>query len=269
MHSAFVVLMYSSIAVLINVVSLSPSVDASDSEAEAGNHGHGTVTGLSNMVYFVHTGITINKPEYTFFQRVKRQVFGEDQDEKPRIKELIVKSNVISRFGTVVMESVIENSSPDDKEATFQVMLPDEAFMSNFTMVINGKFYQTKVVSKEEAEEQYEEAKNQNKTAGMVSNEDWEPEKRIRGMEKFKVSVNIAANSSIAFSLTYLKLLRRRLGSYEQRISVRPNQIIEKLLMSIRVYEEQGIINFNKFLTSTVHIWTQHFIMNNPHHRMP
>lgn len=47
-----------------------------------------------------------------------------------------------------------------------------------------------------------------------------------RKMEKFSVSVNIAANSSVTFTLTYEELLQRRLGKYELMIRVKPKQLV-------------------------------------------
>lgn len=46
-------------------------------------------------------------------------------------------------------------------------------------------------------------------------------------MEKFSVSVNIAANSNVTFTLTYEELLQRRLGKYELMIRVKPKQLVQ------------------------------------------
>ena len=49
-----------------------------------------------------------------------------------------------------------------------QVQLPIEAFISNFTMTIDDVVYIGKVLEKEEAQQVYDEAKDQDQTAGMV-----------------------------------------------------------------------------------------------------
>lgn len=46
-------------------------------------------------------------------------------------------------------------------------------------------------------------------------------------MEKFSVSVNIAPQSRVTFTLTYEELLQRRLGSYEIMIGVQPKQLVQ------------------------------------------
>ncbi len=48
-----------------------------------------------------------------------------------------------------------------------------------------------------------------------------------RKMEKFLVSVNVAAKSSVTFILTYEELLQRKLGQYEILIRVQPKQPLQ------------------------------------------
>lgn len=47
-------------------------------------------------------------------------------------------------------------------------------------------------------------------------------------MEKFSVSVNIAANSTVAFVLTYEELLQRKMGQYEMLIRVTPELPVQE-----------------------------------------
>ena len=195
----------------------------------------------NNMVYFVFNKLSVTDTPYDTSERQKREV---SEDEKPEVQQLIVTSNIISRFSTVAIDSLVHNPGVVDKEATFQVMLPEEAFISNFTMLIDGELYEAEVMSKEEAEDQYKKAQEENITAGLVESKAWQPVEKVRGMERFQVSINIKRNSTVAFTLNYMELLRRRLGLYEQRISVRPNQIVSELSISIRLFEQQGIIDW-------------------------
>ena len=45
-------------------------------------------------------------------------------------------------------------------------------------------------------------------------------------MEKFSVSVNIASNSNVTFTLTYEEMLQRRHGQYEILTRVKPKQLV-------------------------------------------
>lgn len=47
-------------------------------------------------------------------------------------------------------------------------------------------------------------------------------------MEKFSISVNIAANSTVAFVLTYEELLQRKMGQYEILTRVTPKQPVQE-----------------------------------------
>ncbi|XP_016331786.1 inter-alpha-trypsin inhibitor heavy chain H3-like [Sinocyclocheilus anshuiensis] len=60
-------------------------------------------------------------------------------------------------------------------------------------------------------------------------------------METFSVSVNIAPQSSVTFTLTYEELLQRRLGSYEIMLGVRPKQLVQNFEIVVDIYEPKGI----------------------------
>ena len=49
-----------------------------------------------------------------------------------------------------------------------------------------------------------------------------------RKMEKFSVSVNIAANSNVTFTLTYEELLQRKQGHYEILTRVKPKTLVQE-----------------------------------------
>ncbi|KAI8511788.1 hypothetical protein Bbelb_108880 [Branchiostoma belcheri] len=59
---------------------------------------------------------------------------------------------------------------------------------------------------------------------------------------KFRVSVNVAAQSKVTFNLTYEELLQRRLGSYELVLSVRPQQVVRHLKIDVRIIETRDIV---------------------------
>ncbi|KAI4873910.1 hypothetical protein NFI96_023976, partial [Prochilodus magdalenae] len=61
-----------------------------------------------------------------------------------------------------------------------------------------------------------------------------------RKMEKFSVSVNVAANSNVTFTLTYEELLQRHFGRYEIMIRVKPKQLVHHFEIVADIYEPQG-----------------------------
>uniref|UniRef100_A0A671NCD7 Inter-alpha-trypsin inhibitor heavy chain H3 n=1 Tax=Sinocyclocheilus anshuiensis TaxID=1608454 RepID=A0A671NCD7_9TELE len=116
------------------------------------------------------------------------------------------------------------------QEVFFEVDLPKTAFITSFSMLIEGRIYVSEVKEKEQARQQYESAVSSGQTAGLV-----------KKMETFSVSVNIAPQSSVTFTLTYEELLQRRLGSYEIMLGVRPKHRVSHPQIVVDIYEPKGI----------------------------
>ncbi|CAB1314808.1 unnamed protein product [Coregonus sp. 'balchen'] len=126
------------------------------------------------------------------------------------------------------------NKANSSQEVFFDVDLPKTAFITNFSMEIEGQTYTGKVKEKEQAKKQYQKAVSTGQTAGLVKASG-------RKMEKFSVSVNIAANSNVTFILTYEELLQRKLGQYEIMTHVKPKQLVQHFEIVADIYEPQGI----------------------------
>ncbi len=56
-------------------------------------------------------------------------------------------------------------------------------------------------------------------------------------MEKFSVTVNVAANSGVIFILTHEELLQRHFGKYELMIRVKPQQLVQHF--EVHYYPQQ------------------------------
>ncbi|NWJ02151.1 ITIH4 inhibitor, partial [Crypturellus undulatus] len=150
------------------------------------------------------------------------------------IYSLRVDCRVTSRFAHTVITSKIANRANESREATFEVELPKTAFISNFSMSIDGKVYPGIIKEKASAQQQYDAAVSQGQSAGLV---------KITGrkLEQFQVSVSIAAGSKVTFELTYEELLKRQLGKYELLLKVRPQQLVQHFQMDVHIFEPQGI----------------------------
>uniref|UniRef100_A0A4W2F8Y4 Inter-alpha-trypsin inhibitor heavy chain H3 n=1 Tax=Bos indicus x Bos taurus TaxID=30522 RepID=A0A4W2F8Y4_BOBOX len=131
-----------------------------------------------------------------------------------------VNCKVTSRFAHNVVTTRAVNHANTAKEVSFDVELPKTAFITNFTLTIDGVTYPGKVKEKEVAKKQYEKAVSQGKTAGLVKASG-------RKLEKFTVSVNVAAGSKVTFELTYEELLKRHKGKYEMYLKVQPKQLVK------------------------------------------
>ncbi|XP_035243572.1 inter-alpha-trypsin inhibitor heavy chain H3-like isoform X22 [Anguilla anguilla] len=145
-----------------------------------------------------------------------------------------IKSAVSSRYAMTVITSRVANRANKSQEVLFHVELPKNAFISKFSMNMDGRVYDGVVKKKEEAQSQYTEAVSRGQSAGLVSAVG-------RTLEEFQTSVTVAAHSKVTFELTYEELLKRRLGQYELLIKARPTQVVKDFKIEVRVFEQQGI----------------------------
>lgn len=110
---------------------------------------------------------------------------------------------------------------------------------------IDGRVY---LKENDKAKQQYETAVSMGKTAGLVKYAGIESavddravaeaslnarhfcpgRASARKMRKFSVSINIAANSTVAFVLTYEELLQRKMGQYDILTRVTPKQPVQE-----------------------------------------
>ncbi|XP_059679501.1 inter-alpha-trypsin inhibitor heavy chain H4 [Gavia stellata] len=150
------------------------------------------------------------------------------------IYSLHVDCKVTSRFAHTVITSKIVNRANESREATFEVELPKTAFITNFSMSIDGKVYPGIIKEKASAQKEYDTAVSHGQSAGLV---------KITGrkLEQFHVSVSIAAASKVTFELTYEELLKRQLGKFELLIKVRPKQLVKHFQIDVHIFEPQGI----------------------------
>ena len=157
------------------------------------------------------------------------------------ITELHISSHVESRFATVDVFSRMVNNYNTSTQAAFVVQIPETAFITNFSMVINGTSYLGKVEEKKESKS-FDEAQEEGQSAWQIS---YHGRDRDRDMDVFEISVNVEANSEVSFALIYQELLERRLSKYVQRFIVQPLQIVPNLSLKASFKESQGFKDFD------------------------
>ena len=134
-------------------------------------------------------------------------------------------------------------------DCLLQVQLPVSAFISDFTLWLGADHYNSEVLSKEEAKEQFETARNNSQAAGLVTSQGqtqyMDLNEGIHKMEIFRIQVSIPGNTHARFVLTYQELLTRHRSIYTHRISVRPGQIVRDFNVTVFAYEPQGFRHFD------------------------
>ena len=79
-----------------------------------------------------------------------------------------MNSRIALRYAITDVETQIQNIHGIASKAVFDMIIPKDAFVSNFYMVINGKTYRGKVETKETAENIFAES---HVTSGLVQSE--------------------------------------------------------------------------------------------------
>ncbi|XP_004691154.1 PREDICTED: inter-alpha-trypsin inhibitor heavy chain H5 [Condylura cristata] len=165
--------------------------------------------------------------------RVPRQVrLLQRLKTKPLMTEFSVKSTIISRYAFTSVSCRMLNRASEDQETEFQMQIPAGAFITNFTMLIGDQVYQGEITEKEKKNGEMVKEKR-NKTTTENNGE--------KGTEMFRASVVIPSKDKAAFLLSYEELLQRRLGKYEHVISVRPQQLVGRLMVEVNILEQSGI----------------------------
>ncbi|XP_013916056.1 PREDICTED: inter-alpha-trypsin inhibitor heavy chain H3-like [Thamnophis sirtalis] len=167
-------------------------------------------------------------------RNIKKRNVADTNTDGIDIQSMNINSHITSRFAHNVITSRAINLGNASKEAFFDVDLPKTAFITNFTMTINGVVYPGTIKEKEAAQKQYQQAVSRGQTAGLVKASG-------RKTEKFTVSVNIAASSEVVFELAFEELLKRRFGHYEMFIKVNPKQLVKNFEIEVNIFEPQGI----------------------------
>ncbi|XP_072393627.1 inter-alpha-trypsin inhibitor heavy chain H4-like isoform X1 [Diabrotica undecimpunctata] len=159
-----------------------------------------------------------------------------DVEQKPPIiYEMNVNSNVSNRFATTVIESKVKNAYAIPREAVFSVILPEQAFISEFVMIIGGKSYKAYVKGKEEAKNIYDKAVSSGQSAAHVA-------VSARDSHRFTVSVNVEPEAKATFLLTYEELLERRNNQYELVLNINPGQIVKDLNVKVNISESRPLV---------------------------
>ncbi|KAJ8261763.1 hypothetical protein GJAV_G00158130 [Gymnothorax javanicus] len=169
-------------------------------------------------------------------RRVPRQVKAllNKQETKPHIQDLAVKTTIISRYAFTAVSCTMVNRHTAATKGVFQFQMPSTAYVSNFTMIIAGRVYPSEIKPKEKKVKQVKEGDSKHKKKDNGGESESE-------METFRVSVSIPGKNRAVFLLTYEELLQRRLGRYELVTSLRPLQLVSRLMVDITIVDGSEI----------------------------
>eukprot|EP00066_Takifugu_rubripes_P022258 XP_011611524.1 PREDICTED: inter-alpha-trypsin inhibitor heavy chain H5 [Takifugu rubripes] len=173
-------------------------------------------------------------------RRVPRQVKTIlAKETRPLIQELSIKTTIMSRYAFTAVYCAMLNRRSAASEGVFQLQIPANAYVSNFTMIIGGRVYQSEIRPREKKVKP-EDGRAKNKESGDLSAE---PETEV-----FKMAANIPGRNRAVFMLTYEELLQRRLGRYEHVTSLRPLQLVSRLTLDVTIIDHSAITGLEVLL---------------------
>uniref|UniRef100_A0A8C9ZKE7 Inter-alpha-trypsin inhibitor heavy chain 2 n=1 Tax=Sander lucioperca TaxID=283035 RepID=A0A8C9ZKE7_SANLU len=150
------------------------------------------------------------------------------------VKSYKVESRITSRFAHTTVRSSVVNSGSKAQSIGFNVQIPKRAFITNFTMNVNGITFVGSVKEKTVARNLYAQARARGKAAGIVRY--WTSD-----METFKTEVHVPPGSNIEFELHYQEMMHRKLGFYEHSLYLQPGRLVPQFQVDVYIFEPKGI----------------------------
>ncbi|MCD4844401.1 MAG: VWA domain-containing protein [Methanosarcinales archaeon] len=140
-----------------------------------------------------------------------------------------ITTNVNNGYAITTVEEKLTNPHDTPTDDEFRFLIPDDAFISGFSIFVDGVEYKADVLLKEEADEQFEQAVSEGKTAGLL---------KVKKENIFSYSLSFTPHQSITIRLTYEQPIKKILGEYEYILSLRETDVahhVPDLLVNITV----------------------------------
>uniref|UniRef100_A0A8C5MRL9 Inter-alpha-trypsin inhibitor heavy chain 2 n=1 Tax=Leptobrachium leishanense TaxID=445787 RepID=A0A8C5MRL9_9ANUR len=175
--------------------------------------------------------------------RDRRSADNEDDEQTLSADSIIlqsykVESTITSHFANTMIRSKIVNNAKTSKSLVFDIQIPKGAFISNFTMNVNGIIFSGSIKEKTEARSLYSKARARGKAAGLMRT-------NTLDMDKFKAELTVPSGSKVEFEIHYQEVIRRNLGVYQHTVYLQPGRLAKNFEVDIYILEPQGISFLN------------------------
>ena len=155
------------------------------------------------------------------------------------IDYLHITADVNNGYATTSIEEKLTNPHNTATDDEFRFLIPDGAFISGFSIIIDGVEYEADVLPKEEADERFEAAVSEGRTAGVL---------KTKKENIFSYSLSFKPHQSIIVRLTYEQPVKKTLGEYEYALSLRETDVahnVPDLSVNITVTSVNRIISLD------------------------
>ncbi|XP_040570169.1 inter-alpha-trypsin inhibitor heavy chain H3-like [Lepeophtheirus salmonis] len=193
---------------------------------------------LTFLIYFGLFCLSSGRPSGTTVSTLELNV----PIQKIIFSEMEIVSDIQFRYAKTKISAYFKNpSSTKSQEASFTIQLPDEAFISNLSMILsNGEEFVSNVKEKEVAKKEYDSAVSSGTSAGLVS-------ASLKNSNKdFTVESNVEPKGKVRFIITYEELLPRTRSYYEHGVNLDTRgYIIPEYTITVNINESLPISYLN------------------------
>ncbi|XP_071817702.1 uncharacterized protein [Apostichopus japonicus] len=170
--------------------------------------------------------------EHEKFSRQRRQVndgLGSGVD----VRLFHVNSQIAVRFAVVTVTCHIVNSAPLPQNYVYELILPPDAYISNFTLIVDDQVYTGEAEDQCFLDDPFTFSSVGATTGRLTASS------LTRNL--FQIKLNMAPRSQATFIVEYQEVLTRVGGWFTQVISIRPEQTVQDFMITASVVEPQGI----------------------------
>jgi len=139
---------------------------------------------------------------------------------QPVVDYLHISADVNNGYSVTTVEEKLTNVLDMPAEDEFRFLIPEEAFISGFTIIIDGKEYVADVLPKKEAQQKFDEAASQGRSAGLLES---------KNKNMFSYSLSFGAKQSIIVRLKYEQAVKKSLGIYEYALFLRETDTVHTI----------------------------------------
>ena len=128
-----------------------------------------------------------------------------------------IDAKIDNNYATTTVTQALKNPTTEEHEAQFTFNIPQSAFMSSFKMELDGTLYSSKVVQKAAAQEEYNCAKEDGKTASIVESSS------TSDTSSFTYRISLKPGENLTYYLTYEEYIAKSKGNYSYSIPLSKN----------------------------------------------
>ncbi len=150
------------------------------------------------------------------------------------VDSMNIDVDINNGYAVTTVEQKITNNENESVYDDLTIFRSEDAFISDFTLIIDEEEYSSEVLPKKEAEEEFGEAVTEGRSAGLLMDAE---------KDRFGYALNIGPMQTIIVKLTYEQALKKRLGEFEYIQPLRNYRSVDELSVNVNVSSVNRILS--------------------------